>query len=65
MNDFKASSEGMEGKGRANNVRKKFLEAPWLRFKTFVLAIFGAIKVCYKECRFFKTKRRLDGNSRW
>tara|TARA_B100000575_G_C22823352_1_gene484062 strand:+ start:137 stop:520 length:384 start_codon:yes stop_codon:yes gene_type:complete len=46
MDDFKANSQDMGDEEQATNLGKKFLEAPWLMFKTLVVLIFGAMTVC-------------------
>ena len=46
MDDFKANADDMGDEERATNVGKKFLDAPWMMFKTLIVVIFGAITVC-------------------
>jgi hypothetical protein len=46
MDDFKANADDMGDEERATNLGKKFLEAPWIMFKTLVAVVFGTVTVC-------------------
>ena len=47
MDDFKANADDMGDEERATNLGKKFLDAPWVMFKTLIVVIFGVSYIAY------------------
>ena len=46
MDDCHANADDMGDEESSTNLGKKFLEAPWIMFKTLVAVVFGAVTVC-------------------